>query len=120
MSAMTGICDFFAMRAALGVSWTARSTRTILAAGGGQLGDLLQRRVHVGGEVVVIDCHRDRRSPADGTEPTMIWRDCLRSAERRRRHRRHTSSILMVPNRFVAEPGSSTPPLNHHRVTGRA
>ena len=42
-----------------------------LAAGGGQLGDLLQGGVDIGGEVVVIDCTDTGASPPTGTEPTM-------------------------------------------------
>ena len=47
---MTGICDFFAMigsASASSVSGTA--TRTIWQPGRGELGDLLERRVDVGG-----------------------------------------------------------------------
>jgi hypothetical protein len=51
-----------------------------LAAGRGQLRDLLQGRVDVGVSVVVIDCTLTGAPPPTGIEPTMICRLCRRGA----------------------------------------
>ena len=51
-----------------------------VAAGRGQLGDLLQRRVDVCGDVVVIDCTDIGASPPTSTFPTLIWRVLRRGA----------------------------------------
>ncbi len=66
MSAMTGICDFLAIAgsaSASSVSGTA--TRTIWQPDGGELGDLLQRRVDVGGLRRRHRLHADRGVAAD-------------------------------------------------------
>src|SRR5208283_619070 len=69
MSAMTGICDFFAMAgSASASSWDGTATRTIWQ----------PEAV----SVVVIDCTDTGAPPPTGTEPTMIWRDGLRGASR--------------------------------------
>src|SRR6476619_2252060 len=53
--------------------------------------------------VVVIDCTETGAPPPTGTEPTMIWRDCLRSASGAGGTGGLPSSILMVPNRFCRQ-----------------
>ena len=66
MSAMTGICDCLAIAgSASASSWVGHGDAHDLAAGRGELGDLLQRRVDVGGQRRRHRLHRDRRVAAD-------------------------------------------------------
>ena len=66
MSAITGICDFFAIAGSASTSsWDGTATRTIWQPDGGELGDLLQRGVDVGGEGGGHRLHADRRTAAD-------------------------------------------------------
>ena len=66
MSAMTGICDLLDdLRQRLGVDRVGHGDAHDLAAGRGQLGDLLQRRVDVGGDGRRHGLHADRRAAAD-------------------------------------------------------
>ena len=61
MSAITGICDFLAIAgSASASSWRRARDPDDVAAGGGQLGDLLQRRVDVGGQRRGHRLHGDR------------------------------------------------------------
>jgi hypothetical protein len=82
MSAITGICDFFAIAGSASIvlrrhGHERSGSRTRSA------GDLLQRRVDVGGEVVVIDC-TDTGAPPPRAPTHMICRLCRRFAGRRR------------------------------------
>lgn len=81
MSAMTGICDFFAMTArASASSWVGQATRTmsqpeaVSSAICWSVAPMSEVRV------VVIDCTEICESPPTATEPTWILRLTLRSA----------------------------------------
>ena len=66
MSAMTGIWDFFAIAGnASASSWDGHRHPDDVAPGCGQLGDLLQRGVDVGGQRGGHGLHRYRRAAAD-------------------------------------------------------
>ena len=63
---MTGICDFLAMAGrASASSWLGQATRDDVAARRGRLGDLLQRRVDVGGGRRAHRLHGDGGVAAD-------------------------------------------------------
>ena len=67
MSAITGICDFSAIAgSASASSCDGHGDADDVAAGRGQFGDLLQRRVDVGGQRRRHRLHRDRCVAADG------------------------------------------------------
>jgi len=65
MSAMTGICDFFAIAGRLDVVLAGHGDPHDLAARGGELGDLLERAVDVGGERGRHRLHGHRRAATD-------------------------------------------------------
>ena len=92
MSAMTGICDFFAIAgSASASSWDGHRDADDVAAGGGELGDLLEGGVDVGGQGRRHRLHRDRvrrrrprpcRPRSDGSSGAgRARRGCLRHAE---------------------------------------
>ena len=86
MSAITGICDLRAIAgSASASSWLGHGHPDDLAAGRGQLGDLLQRGVDVGGQRRGHRLHRDRRVAADRHRvPMRVLRGSVRprSAQR--------------------------------------
>ena len=91
MSAITGICDLLAIAgSASASSWLGHGDPHDLAAGRGELGDLLQRRVDVGGQRRGHRLHGHRRAAADRhRRRPSIWRVGRRGRERRRRHVGH-------------------------------
>ena len=81
MSAITGICDFCAMLgSASASSWLGHGDAHDVAAGRGELGDLLQRGVDVGGQRRRHRLHGDGASLPTPTLPTLIWRVLRRGA----------------------------------------
>ena len=101
MSAMTGICDFFAMAgSASASSWDGTATRTIWQPEAVSSAICCSVAFTLAVRVVVIDCTDTGAPPPTGTEPTMIWRDCLRSASGAGGTGGMPSSILMAPIRF--------------------
>lgn len=81
MSAITGICDFFAMiGSASASSWDGTATRTIWQPAAVSSAICCSVALMSAVTVVVIDCTETGASPPTGTEPTMIWRDLRRSA----------------------------------------
>ena len=116
MSAMTGICDLPRDRGQrLGVVLARAGDPHDLAAGRGELGDLLQRRVDVGGQRRGHRLHGDRGVAADqhAADPDLT-RHASRG-QRRERDRRHPErnghgpSILRdFPLASVAQPDVGT------------
>src|SRR5580693_5798512 len=81
MSAMTGICDFFAMAgSASASSWDGTATRTIWQPEAVSSAICCSVAFTSAVRVVVIDCTDTGAPPPTGTEPTMIWRDWRRGA----------------------------------------
>lgn len=81
MSAMTGICDFLAMiGSASASSWDGTATRTIWQPDAVSSAICCNVALTSAVTVVVIDCTETGASPPTGTLPTMIWRECRRSA----------------------------------------
>ena len=81
MSAMTGICDFFAIAgSASASSWVGTATRTIWQPDAVSSAICCSVALTSAVSVVVIDCTETGAPPPTGTEPTMIWRDCRRGA----------------------------------------
>lgn len=81
MSAITGICDFFAIAGSASTSsWLGTATRTIWQPDA--VSSAICWRVALTSEVrvVVIDCTETGAPPPTGTEPTMIWRLARRGA----------------------------------------
>src|SRR5580693_5627554 len=113
MSAITGICDFFAMAgSASASSWDGTATRTIWQT--------------LAVSVVVIDCTVTGAPPPTGTEPTMIWRDSRRSANGAGGACGIPRSVLIAPIRSVGTalarltlPNPLPRPLFHYPGTGR-
>ena len=119
MSAMTGICDFFAMAgSASASSWDGTATRTIWQPEAVSSAICCSVAFTSAVRVVVIDCTDTGAPPPTGTEPTMIWRDCLRSASGAAAQAAYQVDTH-GPNRFCRQTRISTPSLNHHRATGR-
>ena len=101
MSAMTGICDFFAMaRSASASSWDGTATRTIWQPEAVSSAICWRVAFTLAVSVVVIDCTDTGAPPPTGTEPTMIWRDDLRSASCAGGVCGIPRSVLMAPIRF--------------------
>ncbi len=72
MSAITGICDFLAIAGQrVGVVLAGAGDAHDVAAGRGELGDLLERRVDVGGESGGHRLHRDREIRSDTHRPDL-------------------------------------------------
>src|ERR1035438_9072801 len=81
MSAMTGICDFFAMAgSASASSCDGTATRTIWQPEAVSSAICCSVAFTLAVSVVVIDWTETGAAPPPGTDPTMIWRDSLRSA----------------------------------------
>ena len=81
MSAMTGICDFFAMAgSASASSCDGTATRTIWQPEAVSSAICCSVAFTLAVSVVVIDWTDTGAPPPTGTEPTMICRDSLRSA----------------------------------------
>src|SRR4051794_41038529 len=81
MSAMTGICDFFAIAgSASASSWDGTATRTIWQPAAVSCAICWSVAFTSAVRVVVIDCTDTGASPPTGTVPTMIWRDFPRMA----------------------------------------
>ena len=115
MSAMTGICDLRAIaRQRVGVVLGRHGDPDDLAAGGGQLGDLLQRGVDVGGQGRGHRLHRDRGVAADGHRAHHDLAGL--PARGQRRADGGIPSDTHGPHRFRRQtPDLSTPPLT---ITG--
>src|SRR5712691_4338699 len=83
MSAMTGICDFFAMAgSASASSWDGTATRTIWHPEAVSSAICCSVAFTLAVSVVVMDWTVTGAPPPTGTEPTMIWRDSLRGASK--------------------------------------
>src|SRR5690349_13033844 len=81
MSAMTGICDFFAIAgSASASSWDGTATRTIWQPEAVSSAICWSVALTSEVSVVVIDCTETGAPPPTGTDPTMIWRDLRRGA----------------------------------------
>src|ERR1043165_5687584 len=76
MSAMTGICDFFAIAGSASTSsWEGTATRTIWQPAAVSSAICWSVALTSAVSVVAIDCTDTGAPPPTGTEPTMIWRD---------------------------------------------
>src|SRR5512139_3022064 len=75
MSAITGICDFFAIAGSASTSsWDGTATRTIWQPAAVSSAICWSVALTSAVRVVVIDCTETGAPPPTGTEPTMIWR----------------------------------------------
>ena len=76
MSAMTGICDFFAIAgSASASSWDGTATRTIWQPDAVSSAICCRVAFTFAVSVVVIDCTLTGAPPPTGTLPTISWRD---------------------------------------------
>src|SRR3954466_5251729 len=81
MSAITGICDFFAIAGSASTSsWLGTATRTIWQPEAVSSAICCKVALMSAVSVVVIDCTLTGAPPPTGTEPTMILRLCRRGA----------------------------------------
>jgi hypothetical protein len=81
MSAMTGICDFFAIAGSASTSsCDGTATRTIWQPDAVSSAICCRVALTSAVSVVVIDCTLTGAPPPTATEPTMIWRLCRRGA----------------------------------------
>ncbi len=81
MSAMTGICDFFAIAgSASASSCDGTATRTIWHPEAVSSAICCSVAFTSAVSVVHIDCTLTGAPPPTGTLPTISWRDCLRGA----------------------------------------
>jgi hypothetical protein len=81
MSAITGICDFFAIAGSASTSsWDGTATRTIWQPEAVSSAICCSVALTSAVSVVVIDCTLIGAPPPTGTEPTMICRLCRRGA----------------------------------------
>ena len=104
MSAMTGICDFFAIAgSASASSWLGTATRTIWQPDAVSSAICCSVALTSAVRVVVIDCTDTGASPPTGTEPTMIWRDGRRWASGAGGAGGIPRSILMALIRFCRQ-----------------
>ena len=102
MSAMTGICDFFAMAgSASASSWDGTATRTIWQPEAVSSAICWSVAFTLAVSVVVIDCTDTGAPPPTGTEPTMIWRDWRRGASGAGGACGIPRSVLIAPIRSV-------------------
>src|SRR6201986_4308532 len=107
MSAITGICDFFAIAgSASASSWDGTATRTIWQPEAVSSAICCSVAFTSAVSVVVIDCTLTGAPPPTGTDPTMIWRDCRRSASGGAGTCGIPRSVLIAPIRSVGTLGS--------------
>ncbi len=98
---MTGICDIVAMAgSASASSWDGTATRTIWQPEAVSSAICCSVAFTLAVSVVVIDCTDTGAPPPTGTEPTMIWREGLRSARGAGGTCGIPSSVLIAPIRF--------------------
>src|SRR5262249_39471990 len=81
MSAITGICDFFAIGASASASsWDGTATRTIWQPAAVSSAICWRVALTSAVSVVVMDWTETGAPPPTATGPTMIWRDARRGA----------------------------------------
>ena len=93
MSAITGICDFFAIAGSASTSsCDGTATRTIWQPDAVSSAICWSVALTSEVRVVVIDCTETGAPPPTGTEPTMIWRLVRRGASGGGRYGGHTET----------------------------